>query len=84
MHVFYFPKLHIKSLLSYLVQVLGLEKANSNEFDDETPDPVVIFMPEVYISSFSFYFFILLPHACSTRLCYILCVRAPEHIWEAQ
>lgn len=32
-------------------QVLGLEKANSAEFDPDTPDPVVIFMPEVCIHS---------------------------------
>ncbi|KAA3471435.1 CTP synthase [Gossypium australe] len=35
------------SVIEYARSVLGLEKANSNEFDDETPDPVVIFMPEV-------------------------------------
>ncbi|KAB2068656.1 hypothetical protein ES319_A08G046500v1 [Gossypium barbadense] len=34
------------SVIEYARSVLGLEKANSNEFDDETPDPVVIFMPE--------------------------------------
>jgi len=27
---------------------LGLEKANSEEFDAQTPHPVVIFMPEVF------------------------------------
>lgn len=30
-------------------QVLGLEKANSTEFDTSTPDPVIISMPEVCI-----------------------------------
>ena len=39
-----------------MFQVLGFERANSTEFDEQTPDPVVIFMPEVYISSCSFYF----------------------------
>lgn len=38
---------------SYSTQVLGLERANSSEFDAETPNPVVIFMPEVVVSSFS-------------------------------
>lgn len=35
------------------MQVLGLERANSTEFDDKTPDPVVIFMPEVVTSFYS-------------------------------
>lgn len=31
--------------------MLGLERANSEEFDAQTPNPVVIFMPEVLDSS---------------------------------
>ncbi|KAE8696860.1 CTP synthase 1 [Hibiscus syriacus] len=34
------------SVIEYARSVLGLEKANSHEFDEDTPDPVVIFMPE--------------------------------------
>ncbi|KAI8522621.1 hypothetical protein RHMOL_Rhmol13G0010300 [Rhododendron molle] len=34
------------SVIEFARSVLGLEKANSEEFDDETPNPVVIFMPE--------------------------------------
>ncbi|KAL6505061.1 hypothetical protein OROGR_024878 [Orobanche gracilis] len=34
------------SVIEMARNVLGLEKANSTEFDDETPIPVVIFMPE--------------------------------------
>lgn len=47
------PKTNFSSLLLSLswhwFQVLGLERANSTEFDAQTPDPVVIFMPEVCI-----------------------------------
>ncbi|KAF8392621.1 hypothetical protein HHK36_022969 [Tetracentron sinense] len=32
--------------LGMQISVLGLERANSTEFDAETPDPVVFFMPE--------------------------------------
>lgn len=37
-------------MMLHSMQVLGLDKANSTEFDSEdykTPNPVVIFMPEV-------------------------------------
>lgn len=34
------------SVIEFARSVLGLERANSNEFDDKTPNPVVIFMPE--------------------------------------
>ncbi|XP_047310924.1 CTP synthase [Impatiens glandulifera] len=34
------------SVIEYARSVLGLEDANSTEFDDQTPNPVVIFMPE--------------------------------------
>ncbi|XP_042517807.1 CTP synthase-like isoform X2 [Macadamia integrifolia] len=34
------------SVIEFARSVLGLSKANSTEFDDSTPDPVVIFMPE--------------------------------------
>ncbi|KAF3785968.1 CTP synthase [Nymphaea thermarum] len=34
------------SVIEFARSVLGLEKANSAEFDPDTPDPVVIFMPE--------------------------------------
>nr|XP_023923510.1 CTP synthase-like [Quercus suber] len=34
------------SVIEFARSVLGLERANSNEFDDNTPNPVVIFMPE--------------------------------------
>ncbi|KAK8635617.1 hypothetical protein V6N13_004346 [Hibiscus sabdariffa] len=34
------------SVIEYARSVLGLEKANSHEFDEDTPNPVVIFMPE--------------------------------------
>ncbi|KAL6515938.1 hypothetical protein OROGR_019243 [Orobanche gracilis] len=34
------------SVIEMARNVLGLEKANSTEFDDQTPNPVVIFMPE--------------------------------------
>ncbi|XVF32859.1 hypothetical protein REPUB_Repub17cG0119000 [Reevesia pubescens] len=34
------------SVIEYARFVLGLEKANSTEFDEKTPDPVIIFMPE--------------------------------------
>ncbi|PKI73943.1 hypothetical protein CRG98_005668 [Punica granatum] len=34
------------SVIEYARSVLGLDKANSNEFDPATPNPVVIFMPE--------------------------------------
>ncbi|XP_021281393.1 CTP synthase-like [Herrania umbratica] len=34
------------SVIEYARSVLGLERANSTEFDEQTPDPVVIFMPE--------------------------------------
>ncbi|RWR94259.1 CTP synthase [Cinnamomum micranthum f. kanehirae] len=34
------------SVIEFSRSVLGLEKANSAEFDPDTPDPVVIFMPE--------------------------------------
>ncbi len=41
--------------LSVLVdQVLGLDDANSTEFDSATPHPCVVFMPEVYISTHHF------------------------------
>ncbi|KAJ4838643.1 hypothetical protein Tsubulata_004236 [Turnera subulata] len=33
-------------VIEYTRSVLGLERANSTEFDEHTPDPVVIFMPE--------------------------------------
>ncbi|VFQ68654.1 unnamed protein product [Cuscuta campestris] len=33
-------------VIEFARSVLGLEKANSTEFDEETPYPVVIFMPE--------------------------------------
>ncbi|KAA0046678.1 CTP synthase isoform X1 [Cucumis melo var. makuwa] len=34
------------SVIEFARSVLGWEKANSTEFDDATPNPVVIFMPE--------------------------------------
>ncbi|GMJ01332.1 CTP synthase 3 [Hibiscus trionum] len=34
------------SVIEYARSILGLEKANSHEFDEDTPNPVVIFMPE--------------------------------------
>ncbi|KAK6135053.1 hypothetical protein DH2020_031200 [Rehmannia glutinosa] len=34
------------SVIEIARNVLGLERANSSEFDDQTPNPVVIFMPE--------------------------------------
>ncbi|PIN07538.1 CTP synthase (UTP-ammonia lyase) [Handroanthus impetiginosus] len=34
------------SVIDVARNVLGLERANSTEFDDQTPNPVVIFMPE--------------------------------------
>ncbi|GKU86971.1 hypothetical protein SLEP1_g1434 [Rubroshorea leprosula] len=34
------------SVIEFARSVLGLERANSMEFDDKTPNPVVIFMPE--------------------------------------
>ncbi|KZV44150.1 CTP synthase [Dorcoceras hygrometricum] len=34
------------SVIEIARNVLGLERANSEEFDDKTPHPVVIFMPE--------------------------------------
>lgn len=34
------------SVIEFARSVLGLEKANSHEFDAKTPNPVVIFMPE--------------------------------------
>ncbi|GFQ02455.1 ctp synthase [Phtheirospermum japonicum] len=34
------------SVIEMARNVLGLERANSTEFDDQTPNPVVIFMPE--------------------------------------
>ncbi|KAF5455340.1 hypothetical protein F2P56_024930 [Juglans regia] len=34
------------SVIEFARSVLGLESANSTEFDDQTPNPVVIFMPE--------------------------------------
>ncbi|XP_020587772.1 CTP synthase isoform X2 [Phalaenopsis equestris] len=34
------------SVIEFSRHVLGLERANSEEFDPETPHPVVIFMPE--------------------------------------
>ncbi|CAN1196463.1 CTP synthase [Linum perenne] len=34
------------SVIEFARSVLGMERANSAEFDQETPDPVVIFMPE--------------------------------------
>ncbi|GFZ19361.1 CTP synthase family protein [Actinidia rufa] len=34
------------SVIEFARSVLGLETANSEEFDAETPNPVVIFMPE--------------------------------------
>ncbi|XP_058076138.1 uncharacterized protein LOC131224787 isoform X2 [Magnolia sinica] len=34
------------SVIEFARSVLGLERANSAEFDPDTPDPVVIFMPE--------------------------------------
>ncbi|KAL3648092.1 hypothetical protein CASFOL_009060 [Castilleja foliolosa] len=34
------------SVIEMARNVLGLESANSTEFDDQTPNPVVIFMPE--------------------------------------
>ncbi|KAK8630481.1 hypothetical protein V6N13_079273 [Hibiscus sabdariffa] len=34
------------SVIEYARSVLGLGKANSHEFDEDTPDPAVIFMPE--------------------------------------
>ncbi|CAN6853872.1 unnamed protein product, partial [Brassica oleracea] len=37
------------AVIEFARSVLGLERANSTEFDAQTPDPVVIFMPEVCI-----------------------------------
>ncbi|XP_022770853.1 CTP synthase-like isoform X2 [Durio zibethinus] len=34
------------SVIEYARSVLGFERANSTEFDEQTPNPVVIFMPE--------------------------------------
>ncbi|XP_050264524.1 uncharacterized protein LOC126708699 isoform X1 [Quercus robur] len=34
------------SVIEFARSVLGLERANSSEFDEKTPNPVVIFMPE--------------------------------------
>ncbi|OMO82065.1 CTP synthase [Corchorus olitorius] len=34
------------SVIEYARSVLGLARANSAEFDEHTPDPVIIFMPE--------------------------------------
>ncbi|XWS46580.1 hypothetical protein CRYUN_Cryun14cG0080200 [Craigia yunnanensis] len=34
------------SVIEYARSVLGFERANSTEFDEQTPDPVIIFMPE--------------------------------------
>lgn len=35
------------TFLLFICQVLGLEDANSTEFDSATPHPCVVFMPEV-------------------------------------
>ncbi|XP_017242544.1 uncharacterized protein LOC108214841 [Daucus carota subsp. sativus] len=34
------------SVIEFARSVLGLKRANSSEFDAQTPDPVIIFMPE--------------------------------------
>lgn len=34
-------------VIEYARHVLGLDKANSTEFDEQSPDPVVMFMPEI-------------------------------------
>ncbi|KAL8540529.1 hypothetical protein ACS0TY_001964 [Phlomoides rotata] len=34
------------SVIEIVRNVLSLERANASEFDDQTPNPVVIFMPE--------------------------------------
>ncbi|KAL0389690.1 UNVERIFIED_CONTAM: CTP synthase [Sesamum calycinum] len=39
------------SVIEVARNVLGLERANSTEFDDQTPSPVVIFMPEHFEES---------------------------------
>lgn len=38
------------AVIDFARSVLGLQDANSTEFDPETKNPCVIFMPEVYIS----------------------------------
>ena len=37
------------AVIEYARSVLGLQDANSTEFDPETKNPCVIFMPEVWI-----------------------------------
>lgn len=63
---------------------MGLEKANSTEFDADTPHPVVIFMPEVmaWHAVFCKYdTFCIIGHEPSFIL--LPACRGPEHIWEA-
>ena len=38
------------AVIEFARSVLGLRDANSTEFDPDTKNPCVIFMPEVYIS----------------------------------
>lgn len=40
------------AVIEYARSILGLEKANSTEFDPNTKTPCVIFMPEVCIQTF--------------------------------
>lgn len=51
-----------------MFQVLGLERADSTEFDAETRNPVVIFMPEVQI----YYLFSFLAYIWYTHMIYLL------------
>ncbi|EFH48992.1 hypothetical protein ARALYDRAFT_352427 [Arabidopsis lyrata subsp. lyrata] len=39
------------AVIEFARSVLGLERANSTEFDAQTSDPVVIFMPEVWLKN---------------------------------
>lgn len=41
------------TFLLFICQILGLEDANSTEFDSATPHPCVVFMPEVSLFLFA-------------------------------
>ena len=55
-----------------------MEKANSEEFDTQTADRVVIFMPEVWSSGLVSNFCCFMVIIIFTSMC-----RVQQHIWEA-
>jgi CTP synthase len=62
------------AVVEFARNVLGLEDANSTEFDSATPHPCVVFMPEVCIYTLQFISFWQTQKDLLSSLCSFFCL----------